>query len=165
MRKYFELNEYPKLWGFSENVVPAEKLALIVKNKRVTEVSIWKVLCPLVGWEGHWPGEVGGSLPASGWWNPSPCCFWAICFLECSCPGGMEELVTGSGGMGTTGWWSSVLPESRGARWPFCVRFPFHRPRPGRNSSLLSWTRNSPSAPKMFYQKVAVLGQNHTVSS
>lgn len=40
MRKYFELNKYLKLWGFSENVVHAEKLALIVKNKRVTEVSI-----------------------------------------------------------------------------------------------------------------------------
>lgn len=155
----FELNKnksISEVVGFSENGARGE-ISADSRKERTAEVSIWQVLCLLqeraAGVTGRWMG------------NPSPCHFWLICFLGCHCPRGMEELITRSSGMGATDWWSSVLPESSGARWRFCVGFPSMDLCPGGILTFWAEPRNSPSAPGQFYQKVAVLGQTHMVSS
>lgn len=142
------------------------KLALIGKRKRITKTRIYKILHPLRR-NGYREGEGEGCKSTSQWMLEPipPQSLWAICFLGGSCPRGMEELDSTSSDKGVTGQWSSALPERRRAVWTLLCEVPLLTTSAQEESRLPGLNPEQPSAPEQFHQKVAVLGQNHTVSS
>lgn len=139
------------------------KLALLGKRKMIAKISLYKIL-HLLRREGYWGGGVQVCQPMNAGTHPHAASELSA-FWEVAVPGEWKSLIACVVVRGPQANGALCSLKAEELRGPFCVRFLYCQPLPRRNPCFLIRTLNSPSAPEQFHQKVAVLGQNHTVSS